>query len=56
MLKLYYLAKKKNLILASAPSSLLSLTARSLNKYINDKKIGDVKLIYANFDANMTHN
>ena len=53
--KLYYLAKRKNLILASAPSSLLSLTARSLNKYINDKKIGDVKLIYANFDANMTH-
>ena len=52
---LYKLANKKKLRIASAPSSILSLTARTLESAIKNKIIGDVKLVYANFDAGMTH-
>ena len=52
---LYKLAIKKRLRIASAPSSILSLTARTLETAIKNKIIGDVKLVYANFDAGMTH-
>ena len=52
---LYQLAKKNKLKLVSAPSSVLSLTAQTIRSALEKKTIGDVKLVYANFDAGMTH-
>ena len=37
--ELFFLAKRKKLKLASAPSSVLNLTARTLKKFIDEKKL-----------------
>lgn len=52
---LYNLARRKKLKLSSAPSSVLSKVAKTVKSALNENKIGDVKLVYANFDAGMTH-
>ena len=53
--QLLVLAKKNNLRIASAPSSILSVTAKTIKFALNKKLIGQPKLIYTNFDAGMTH-
>ncbi len=47
------LANAKNLLLASAPCSVLSTTAQTLWKAVREKVIGKVRLVYANFDDGM---
>ncbi len=46
-------AEQKQIVLASAPCSLLNNTAQTLWKAINDGVIGKIRLIYANFDDGM---
>ena len=53
--ELFSLAKIKKLKLASAPCSVLSVASQTVQKALLEKKIGKVKLVYANFDAGMTH-
>lgn len=43
-------AATKNLLLASAPCSVLSTTAQTLWKAVRENVIGKVRLVYANFD------
>lgn len=47
------LATAKNLLLASAPCSVLSTTAQTLWKAVRENVIGKVRLVYANFDDGM---
>ncbi len=47
------LAAYNNLLLASAPCSVLSTTAQTLWKAIREEIIGKVRLVYANFDDGM---
>ncbi|WP_435230694.1 Gfo/Idh/MocA family protein [Pseudopelagicola sp. nBUS_20] len=47
---LYDLAKGKNLLLASAPCSILGESAQTLAKAIRDNVCGQVRLIYADLD------
>lgn len=47
------LAAARNLLLASAPCSVLSSTAQTLWKALREKVIGKVRLVYANFDDGM---
>lgn len=47
------LAKRKAVYLASAPCSLLSETAQTVWKALQDGIIGRVRLVYANFDDGM---
>ena len=48
------LAKEKKLYLNVAPCSLLGNTAQTILKALNEKIVGNVLLVYANFDAGMT--
>ncbi len=47
------LAAAKNLLLASAPCSVLSTTAQTMWKAVRENVIGKVRLVYANFDDGM---
>jgi predicted dehydrogenase len=49
------MSKNLNLHLGSAPCSLLGSTPQTIWKALNDDVIGSVRLVYANFDAGMTH-
>lgn len=49
------LAQKNGLGLATAPCSLLSETAQTLWKGVNDEVAGPVRLVYAAFDDGMVH-
>lgn len=51
--KLVELAEERGLYLASAPCSLLSETAQTVWKAINDGAVGRVRLVYANFEDGM---
>lgn len=53
--ELVLLANEKHLFLGSAPSSVLSNTAQTIWKALSEDIIGPVRLVYANFDAGMTH-
>jgi predicted dehydrogenase len=53
--ELVELSKQKDLYLGSAPCSFLSETAQTIWKALKDDVIGPVRLVYANFDAGMTH-
>ena len=52
---LYEVAKEKNLKLCSAPCSYLSNTAETIKQVINNKQIGNIRLVYACYDVAMTH-
>jgi len=52
-IELASLAEKDQLLLASAPCSVLSPTAQSLWKAVRENTIGKVRLVYANFDDGM---
>lgn len=49
------LAAEKKLYLGAAPCSSLSETAQTIWKALKEDVIGPVRLVYANFDAGMTH-
>lgn len=49
------ISRANNLYLGSAPCSFLSETAQTIWKALSDELIGPVRLVYANFDAGMTH-
>jgi predicted dehydrogenase len=49
------LSVEKGLYLGSAPCSFLSETAQTIWKALKEDLIGPVRLVYANFDAGMTH-
>ena len=49
------IAKENEVYLSSAPCSMLGVTAQTIWDALNKNVIGDVRLIYANFDAGMTH-
>src|SRR5262249_15904830 len=51
--KLVALAEKRRLYLASAPCNLLSETAQTMWKAIQEGAIGKIRLVYANFDDGM---
>jgi predicted dehydrogenase len=51
--ELVELAKENNVYLASAPCSLLSETAQTVLKALRECAIGQVRLVYANFDDGM---
>jgi len=51
--ELVNLARQKGVRLASAPCSLLSETAQTVWKALDDGLIGKVRLVYANFDDGM---
>jgi predicted dehydrogenase len=51
--KLVALAEERGVYLASAPCSLLSETAQTVWKAINEGTVGKVRLVYANFDGGM---
>jgi predicted dehydrogenase len=44
------LAEQKNVLLASAPCNMLSATAQTIWKAIQDGVVGKIRLVYANFD------
>ena len=48
--ELYDLAKAKGLLIASAPCSILGESAQTMWQAIEDAKIGDVRLVYAEMD------
>jgi predicted dehydrogenase len=50
--ELFKLAKEKGLLLSSAPCSVLSETAQTLWKAINDGAVGKPRLVYAELDDN----
>ncbi len=50
------LAKKRGLMLSSAPCTLMNEVAQTLWKAVNDKVVGDVRLVYAEMEDGMvTH-
>jgi len=49
------LSKAKGLYLNAAPCSFLSETAQTIWKALKDDVIGPARLVYANFDAGVTH-
>jgi predicted dehydrogenase len=49
-MELYQLAEKSGLVLACAPCSVLSETAQTIWRALREKRIGDVKLVYAEID------
>jgi predicted dehydrogenase len=51
--ELVELAKQNNVYLASAPCSLLSETAQTVSKALREGVVGQVRLVYANFDDGM---
>jgi predicted dehydrogenase len=51
--ELVALAKRRNLYLASAPCSLLGATAQTIWRALNEGAIGQVRLVYGNFDDGM---
>ena len=51
--ELVELAKQNNVYLASAPCSVLSETAQTVWKALREGVIGQVRLVYANFDDGM---
>ncbi|MBI4240098.1 MAG: Gfo/Idh/MocA family oxidoreductase [Candidatus Rokubacteria bacterium] len=52
--KLVRIAKENDVLLSSAPCSLLGETAQTIRKALQEHVIGPVRLVYANFDAGMT--
>ena len=48
--ELYDLAKEKNLLIAGTPCSILSESARTMKKAIDEGKIGTVGIVYAEMD------
>lgn len=50
--KLVTLSEEKNLRLSSAPSNALSPSVQTLWKAVEDGAVGDVRLVYAEFDDN----
>lgn len=52
---LYDLAQSNGLYLASAPCSLLGETAQTIWKVLREKKLGTVRLVYAEMDDGMVH-
>ena len=53
--ELVNLSKARGLYLGAAPCSFLSETAQTIWKALKEDLIGPVRLVYANFDAGMTH-
>lgn len=53
--ELVNLAEQKGLHISSAPCSLLSETAQTLWKALREKKIGPVRLVYAEMDDGLVH-
>lgn len=53
--ELVQLAKKNNLYLSSAPCNVLSESAQTVLKVLQDKIIGEVRLIYAELDDGLIH-
>jgi predicted dehydrogenase len=51
--RLVALAEKRGLYLASAPCNLLSETAQTMWKAIQEGAVGKIRLVYANFDDGM---
>jgi predicted dehydrogenase len=51
--ELLAIAKKADVVLATAPCSVLSPSAQTLGQAIHDGVIGKVRLVYANFDDGM---
>jgi predicted dehydrogenase len=51
--QLVRLAEQKGLLIASAPSRILAETAQTMWKAVRDGAIGQVRLVYANFDDGM---
>lgn len=49
------MAKARGLVLASAPCSLLSESAQTMWKALQEGAVGRVRLVYANFDDGMVH-
>jgi predicted dehydrogenase len=54
-IELTQLAKAKGLRVASAPCSLLSETAQTLWKGVQEGVVGPIRLVYASFDDGMVH-
>lgn len=52
-IELLRIARERGVYLSSAPCSVLSETAQTLQKAIRDELIGKVRLVYANFDDGM---
>lgn len=46
------LADERNLLLAAAPSNALSATTQTFWKIVDDRALGDVRMVYAEFDDN----
>ncbi len=52
---LFALAEEKGLILSCAPSNALSDTSQTLWKAVKDGAVGDVRIVYAEFDDNVIY-
>ncbi len=52
---LFALAEEKGLILSCAPSNALSDTSQTLWKAVRDGAVGDVRIVYAEFDQNVIY-
>lgn len=52
---LFELAEANGLFLSCAPSNVLSDTAQTMWKAVDDGTVGDVHIIYAEFDSNPTY-
>lgn len=53
--ELVNLAEQKGLIISSAPCSLLGETAQTIWKALREKKVGQVRLVYAEMDDGLVH-
>lgn len=53
--ELVNLAEQRGLLISSAPCNLLSETAQTLWKALREKKIGHVRLVYAEMDDGLVH-
>lgn len=53
--ELVKLAEQNNLLIASAPCSLLGESAQTLWKALREQKVGQVRLVYAEMDDGLVH-
>lgn len=53
--ELVNLAEQKGLLISSAPCSLLGETAQTIWKALREKKVGQVRLVYAEMDDGLVH-
>jgi predicted dehydrogenase len=53
--ELVVLAESRQLVISSAPCSLLGNAAQTLWRAVRDKAVGEVKLVYAELDDGMIH-